>query len=256
MPADELPTPQPIPLPKSVALLWGRTPDNTRRGPKPTLTIREIAQAAVTVADERGWEAVSMKAIADQLGLTPMSLYRYVDSKDDIVDLLVDEAYGQADPTLTAAGTWRERITAWADAAARGLRERPWLTEIPMSRPPVGPNVLSWTEVGVRAFDETSLSGSQKMSALLLVDGFVRHHVRQATQMGLLSRPGADAADSPTYEQIVGELVDAARFPALSAAIPELSDSDDDYFDDELRFGLAVILDGLATLIEDRSPGR
>lgn len=249
-------------LPRSVAQLWGRESATVRRGPKPSLTIRDIARAAVAIADERGWEAVSMKAIADSLGLSTMSLYRYVDGKDDVVDLLVDEAYGLPDPDLTASGTWRERISAWARAAATTLRTRPWITEIPMSRPPMGPNTVSWTEAGVQAFDDVELSGQQKLNALLLVDGFVRQHVRQSTQMGLLGRgvdrvaaddPGqsgdSSSHDSGAYEATMLQLIDAARFPALTAAISEMS-ADDDFFTEQFEFGLAVLLDGLEAMIE------
>lgn len=251
------PAPMPVRLPTSVALLWGRVPDTPRRGPKPTLTIRDIARAAVAIADDRGWEAVSMKAIAQSVGLTAMSLYRYVDSKDDVIDLLVDEAYGTADPRLATTGSWRERITDWARAAASTLRTRPWLTEIPMSRPPVGPNVLSWTESGVRAFDPTALTGPQKMNALLLVDGFVRQHIRQSAQMGLLPGGGARAGaregaqpPTPGYEAVVASLIDPERFPALTAAVQSMADGDDDFDVEQFEFGLGVILDGLAGMID------
>ncbi|MGC4934903.1 TetR/AcrR family transcriptional regulator [Gordonia sp. DT30] len=242
---------EPVPIPKSTALLWGRVPDAPRRGPKPTLTIHDIARAAVDIADQRGWEAVSMKAIAQSVGLTAMSLYRYVDSKDDIIDILVDEAYGAADPQLGTTGTWREQITEWARTAAGTLRRRPWLTEIPMSRPPTGPNVMSWTEAGVRAFDTTGLSGPQKMNALLLVDGFVRQHIRQSAQMGLLQGgTTTDASPGPGYEATVASLIDPDRFPALTSAMRSMVDDDGDFDREQFDFGLTIILDGLAGMIE------
>lgn len=236
-------------LPRYLALLWEREDPTPRRGPRPTITIRDIGAAGAAIADTRGIDAVSMKAIASELGLTTMSLYRYVDSKDDVLEVMVDTAYGTADPGLTATGTWRERVTAWAMAVAEGLRGRPWLATIAMSRPPTGPNVLSWTNSGVRSFTGTPLTGQQKMSALLLVDGFVRQHVRQASQMGLLG-DGPPNAERP-YEAMITELADPHRFPDLAAAMgpPEWTD-DDNFFTDQLRFGLSVILDGVAALIE------
>ncbi|WLP90329.1 TetR/AcrR family transcriptional regulator [Gordonia sp. NB41Y] len=216
------------------------------------------------MADAEGWEAVSMKAIADRVGLTAMSLYRYVDSKDDIIDLLVDEAHGRAPDDLMRTGDWRAQITDWAAAYATRLRKRPWLSEIPMTRPPVGPNTLSWTEAGVRAFTDTALSGQQKMSALLLVDGFVRQHTRQALQMGELPRradghladdasgAAADPASGPhiDYDAVVAGLIDAEHYPALSAAVSAMgAGPDDDFYREQLDFGLQVILDGLAGLI-------
>ncbi|MGV9672007.1 MULTISPECIES: TetR/AcrR family transcriptional regulator [unclassified Gordonia (in: high G+C Gram-positive bacteria)] len=239
-------------LPRSIAALWGRSVPTTKRGPRPALTVRDIARAAVSVADERGWEAVSMKAIADAVGLSTMALYRYVDSKADIIDLLVDEAYGPADDALGTRGTWRERIGEWAMTAAADLRRRPWLTEIPMSRPPVGPNVLSWTEAGIRCFDGTALSGQHKMNALLLVDGFVRQTLRQATQMGLLGSARPESPSAMSYEEMVVHLIDDTHYPALLGAVGDarLTDDNDDFVTEQLEFGLEVILDGLAHTIE------
>ncbi|WP_124706639.1 TetR/AcrR family transcriptional regulator [Gordonia insulae] len=235
-------------IPRYLALLWGREDPTPRRGPRPTLTVHDIGRAAVAIADAQGVGAVSMKAIAAELGLTTMSLYRYVDSKDDVIEVMVDTAFGPCDPTLTATGTWRERLTSWALAAASLSRERPWLAAIPLRRPPVGPNVLSWTDAGVRSFTDTGLTGQQKLSALLLVDGFVRHHVRQASQMGMLD--ATDTGTGPTYEAMVSELVDH-RLPHLAAAINDPGPpEDDDYFTTELTFGLSVILDGIDALIE------
>ncbi|MGV9710274.1 TetR/AcrR family transcriptional regulator [Gordonia sp. NPDC003424] len=242
-------------IPRYIALLWGRTDPSPRRGPRPTLSIHDIGDAAVAIADDAGFDAVSMKAVASRLGLTTMSLYRYVESRDDMLEVMVDAAYGPADRGLTASGGWRDRITAWALAVVDGLRERPWLATVPLRRPPVGPNVLGWTDCGVQSFADTHLTGQEKLSALLLVDGFVRHHVRQSGQMGLLeSHAGAD--DRPPYETLVAELADASRFPSLAEAVASAQwDPDDDFFMTELSFGLSVILDGLHMLIESRGPG-
>lgn len=236
-----------IEIPRHLQLLWGRDDPVPRRGPRPTLSIRDIGNAGVTIADEQGADAVSMKAIATALGLTAMSLYRYVDSKDDVVDVMIDTAFGHADPALTATGDWRSRITAWAHASADLQRQRPWLASIRIARPPVGPNTLSWTESGVQAFADTPLTGPQKMSALLLVDGFIRQHVRLASQMGMLG----DTSGDDTYERTIMELADAQRFPALMGEItaPEWPE-DDDFFSTQLDFGLSVILDGIAALID------
>ncbi|MFW0787447.1 TetR/AcrR family transcriptional regulator [Gordonia sp. CPCC 206044] len=237
-------------IPRYLALLWGRDDPAPRRGPRPTITIHDIGRTAVAIADAHGVEAVSMKAIAADLGLSTMSLYRYVDSKDDIYELMVDEAYGQADRTLTASGDWRARVRTWALAIADGLRQRPWLATIPMARPPVGPRVLSWTEIGVQCFADTSLTGEQKLNALLLVDGFVRQHVRQSTQMGLLES-GPDS-NGHTYEELLVELVTPAEFPHLASAAADQDQTDDDFFTEQLDFGLSVILDGLAGLVESQ----
>ncbi|MEO9327534.1 TetR/AcrR family transcriptional regulator [Gordonia aurantiaca] len=240
--------------PRYLDLLWDREDPTPRRGPRPTLTIRDIGAQAVEIADTHGVDAVSMKAVATGLGLTTMSLYRYVDSKDELIEVMIDTGFGRFDATLT--GTWRERLTSWAHRAAQVARNRPWLATIPLRRPPVGPNILSWSEAGVGCFDGTPLTEQQKLSALLLVDGFVRHHVRQSSQMGLIGNPGtADSGDTgATYEELVAEYTSGGGYPHLFAAFtdPSVADSvDDDFFGDELDFGLRVIFDGLERLIDE-----
>lgn len=232
-------------LPRYLEALWGIEPDKPRRGPKPTVTVTDIGRAAVALADNSGWEMVSMKAIAESLGMTTMSLYRYVESKDDIGEIMVDEGLGPANLDY-GKHRWRASVAIWADAFATRLRSHPWLATMPMARPPLGPNALSWTEAGVRAFDDTPLSGQQKMSALLLVDGFVRNHIRQASQMGLIGP--APRNSRPPYETMVASLADPRHHRSILAALASM-DPAAEFDDTQLRFGLSVLLDGLDALI-------
>ncbi|SIS22763.1 TetR/AcrR family transcriptional regulator [Williamsia sterculiae] len=240
--------PEVPPLPRYLQLLWGL--DDVRRGPKPAFTIRDIGRAAVSVADAQGWEAASMKAIATELGVTTMSLYRYVDSKDDLLAVMLDEAFGRPSPDLTGSGDWRERLTSWSQAIAAVLVSRPWVVSMPMHRPPVTPNVLAWTDAGIRCFADTALSTQERFSSLLLVDGFIRNHVRQSDQLGALGAGKAEASGEP-YEESLARLVRPETYPALWSALQGGMDSnDDDFFAEELTYGLEVLLDGLAQRIE------
>lgn len=250
-PRDLTPGTEPArPFPRYLDLLWGRDDPAPRRGPRPTLTIRDIGEMAAEIADEHGVDAVSMKAVANGLGLTTMSLYRYVDSKDDLLEVMIDTGFGPFDADVTATGTWRERLAGWALTAADVTRRRPWLATIPLRRPPVGPNVLSWSDAGVRAFEDTGLTGQQKLSALLVVDGFVRHHVRQASQMGMLGSPTPTGAVENSYERLVTEYARPEVLPHLAAAFADPSmQNSDDFFSAELDFGLTVILDGVERLM-------
>lgn len=231
--------------------MWGVEPAG-RRGPKPGRTIEEIGEAAVGISDREGLSAVSMKAVAEELGLTTMSLYRYVDSKDELMAVMLDVAYGPADPGLTARGGWRGRLERWARAIAAARLAHPWMVQVPLSNPPATPNVTLWTETGLRAFTGTNLSGQQQLSSLLLVDGFVQQHVRLSLQLGLLPAPGA--RDSPAaredFPANIMRLADPAQIPLLTRAGREaLVDDGDDFFATELDFGLRTILDGIAQLI-------
>lgn len=245
-----------VALPRYLELLWERS-GAPRRGPKPGVGIRDIGAAGVRVADRGGADAISMKAVAGELGMTTMSLYRYVDSKDELLSVVLDEAYGPAPDGIVDGPTWRDRVEAWTRAIAAGLAARPWVVDIPLSSPPATPNVLSWTDAGVRAFGGTRLTARAVLSSLLVLDGFVRNHVRQSTQLGALRPDGTRSSDDGSYEAGILALVgDTGRLPDLAAAAVEITRGDaSTFYDDELDYGLSVLLDGLAHRVEGASSG-
>lgn len=241
-----------VALPRYLQLLWG-IEDANRRGPKPTLTIRDIGAAAVSLADESGWDSVSMKAVANALGVTTMSLYRYVDSRDELQHVMLDVAYGTADPTWTATGDWRTRLDRWAREIAAALVRRPWVVMVPMNDAPITPNVLTWTETGLRAFEDVAFSGQEKLSSLLLVDGFVRNHVRQSVQLGAVNARGSVTEDDGRYETSIAALADSGTYPHLLAAVTAQSPVGGHYYADELDYGLEVLFDGLEKRMTDQA---
>lgn len=239
-------------LPRYLQLLWDREPSG-RRGPKPGRSIGEIGQAAVAIADEHGLDAVSMKSVAAAIGFTTMSLYRYVDSKDELYAVMLDVACGPPDLRFRADQGWRERLTAWARRITERRLAHPWIVEVPMSAPPLTPNMIAWMECGLAALDGTPLTSQQRLSAMLAVDGWAHNHVRQTTQMGLV---GEIEPDSPqgSYLQLIGQLVEPGRFPHLASAAPEALDGEDeDFFEEEFDYGLGLLLDGIAALVARQS---
>jgi AcrR family transcriptional regulator len=235
--------------------MWG-VESPGRRGPKPGRSIQEIGAAAVAIADREGLGAVSMKAVAESLGLTTMSLYRYVDSKEDLYAVMLDVAHGAPDPALTARGSWRTRLERWARAITASRLEHPWSVLVPLTSPPATPNTTLWTECGLQSFTGTSLTGQQQLSSLLLVDGFVQQHVRLSLQLGFLSA-GGDLVRDPgdNYPENIITLADLSRIPLLlKAAQDALMDDEDDFFATELDFGLATILDGIEVLVRRAAP--
>jgi AcrR family transcriptional regulator len=236
-------------LPRYLQLLWDKEPEG-RRGPKPGRSIEEIGRAAVRIADDDGLDAVSMKSVATAIGFTTMSLYRYLDSKDELYAVMVDVAYGPPVLGYDAEQGWRARITTWARTIASRRLAHPWVTEAAQASPPLTPNMIAWMESGLEALEEARLTNQQRLSALLAIDGWGQNHVRQTIQMGLV---GPVDPDSPqgAYLQIIGQLIDPSSFPRLAAAGPEaLDDDDEDFFDEEFDNGLGLLLDGIEALIE------
>jgi AcrR family transcriptional regulator len=103
----------------------------------------EILDIAVALADERGLAAVSMRAIAERVGVTPMALYPYIGNKTALLDAMLGHLLGQLQPVragAAAAGTWRELLGAIARTARAVVTAHPWAAELVFARPAVTPD--------------------------------------------------------------------------------------------------------------------
>ena len=239
-------------LPRVLEQLWG-IEGRQRPGPKPAFHISDIGRAAIKLADSGGLAAVSMSKVAAELGFTTMSLYRYVDSKDDLYVVMLDHAFGEP-PAPDPEHGWRERITAWADAFRIGLQKHPWILQVPVTEPPLSPNQLAWMESGLNAFEGTPLTPQDRLSSMLLVNIYVRGAVQITAHM--LTDEAAREADR-LYTRRLTMLADPDRFPAIAAGLdhPEIPDEYGVDFDSgEFAFGLHTVLDGIQSLITRRTP--
>src|SRR3954471_557040 len=142
---NEDPAPD-VELPRGVALAWG-VAANPQRGPKRELSIERIVEVAVELADAGGIGAVSMSAVASALGFTPMSLYRYVTAKDDLVLLMQEEGVGVPPESVIEAEGWRAGLDAWTRETVALYIEHPWMLDISIASTPVTPNNLAWLDV-------------------------------------------------------------------------------------------------------------
>jgi AcrR family transcriptional regulator len=228
-------------LPRSVRELWGLT-DHGRRGPKPAMSVQAIAGAAVELADSDGLDAVTMAAVAKRLGFTTMSLYRYVESRQELLMAMVDEALGPP-PALNRRRGWRGQVEEWARAEAVQLLTHPWVVEVRTATPPIGPHTIAWMEVGFAALMKSGLAPDKAASSLLIVDGYARSHVQLALQY---AAPGATEA----WPAQLRALLDPARFPAVHAVLESgaFEDGGDDFPSEEFEFGLRLLLDGIERL--------
>jgi len=237
-------------LPASIEAAWGLR-ERPARGPKPALSLDQIVAAAVDLAAAEGIAAVSMSRVARALGSSPMSLYRYVTAKDELLALMVDAALA-ATPAPPAAGAdWREGLSRWAWTYHDALRRHPWVLRIPISGPPVTPNQVAWLEEGLAALRDSGLTEPEKLSVILLLSGFVRNEATLAADIAAaVAASGHEVM--PGWAQTLARVTDAERFPALHAALASEAFEQDDDMDDEFVWGLARILDGVAALIAER----
>jgi AcrR family transcriptional regulator len=246
-------------LPPALALLWGAE-RSSRRGPKPGLSVEAVVGAAVEIADTDGIAAVSMARVAKRLGFTTMSLYRYVSSKDALVDLMIETVV--AEPTQPDPGEdWRPALERWAWEYLAALRRHPWIVQVPINAPPLGPRSLLWFEAGLMALARTPLDEGEKVGIVLLVTGFVRSEARLWGELdaGAGAAAGQEEPDEtpPSYGGLLRALIDERTYPALMQVVESGAfDDTQEYSEEDVRFGLDRILDGVAAFVAARDSGR
>lgn len=253
----EEPDPVDLPdLPRGIALAWGMAA-SPQRGPKREMSVERIVEEAVALADRDGLGAVSMAAVAKALGFTPMSLYRYVTAKDDLLLLMQEEASGL--PPLPEPGAadpgWREEAERLYRAHLDVYLRHPWLLSLPISGTPVTPGTAAWMDAYLAAFAETPLDQDDRMGAMLAIMG-------QARWFGTVAAGYAEAARSSgrTLEEVGAQeaalfraLIDADAYPHTRAALDEGAIDGDR---DPMLFGIERVLDGIAAHIDRLAAAR
>ncbi|GAA1359639.1 TetR/AcrR family transcriptional regulator [Catellatospora chokoriensis] len=224
----------------SMEFLWGARAQPTR-GPKPSLTLLQITDAAITIADAEGLAAVSMQRVSAELGFTKMSLYRYLPGKGELVALMVERAIGAPPPPNP--GDWRAALREWAHGLLTAYLRHPWALEATVGPRPLGPHELGWMECALTALADTGLSGAERLDAIAVLAGHVRMIAQQAAAMR-----DPDAQFSAGVVAVLAEHGD--RFPLLAETMAAVAAEGGQ--DQAFEFGLDRILDGLQTLITSR----
>ncbi|MEU8317420.1 TetR/AcrR family transcriptional regulator C-terminal domain-containing protein [Nonomuraea sp. NPDC048881] len=147
------------------------------RGQNAGLTRQAILRAALALADREGLKALSMRRIGQELGVEAMSLYQHVDSKDALLDGLVEQVVTQAAPLLTEAASWQEALREYAHALLRALLAHPNVVPLVVSRPAITPGNLRLMEEGLRVLRAAGLPPDRALDMLYAVTGFVVGHV-------------------------------------------------------------------------------
>ncbi|MEV1117800.1 TetR/AcrR family transcriptional regulator C-terminal domain-containing protein [Actinosynnema sp. NPDC049800] len=220
-----------------------------------TLNREHVLRTAIAIADAEGLDAVSMRRLAAELGVGPMSLYRHVENKDELVAQMADVVFGEADLPVEGPPGWRAKLELIARRQWRLCRRHLWLPRaVSFTRPLLVPNMMAQTEWVLRALDGLGLP--------------IGTRVREAlTLHALVITAALPLADEVEAEQETGvpldrwwlaqraradELLAGGQFPLL-ATIPQGVASD---LDQLFEYGLARHLDGFAALLGDRADPR
>ncbi|MEU5194226.1 TetR/AcrR family transcriptional regulator [Streptomyces scabiei] len=244
---------------RTLELLW-REPGQSgpRRGPKQGLTIDAVIQAAIGLADSGGLNALTMRSVAQQLGVTPMTLYTYLPGKRELLDLMLDAVYLRMPRTDHTAAPWRTRVGAVARENRDLYRRHHWVATLPTTRPPLGPGLMAKYEHELAAFDGLGLDDVEMDAALTFLLGFVQSvaradlDIQAATRDSAMSDEQWWAANAP----LLARVFDPGRFPLAARVGSAAGAAHQGVYNPEhaFSFGLQRILDGLTHLIASRSP--
>lgn len=239
-------------LPRVVALAWGML-EHPVRGPKRELSHEAIVDAAIEIADTEGLGAVTMSRVATSLGFTTMSLYRYVTSKDELLQLMSDNAGLIVPPPPPEEADWRAELRQWA-WLVRGLyTDHPWFEEIPVSFVQLlMPNNMMMVDLALRSMRTLRVSDEEKIAILMVLSSFVRSFATVERDLTGQSGP-EESQELRSAPLVLREIVTEERFPDLYPVIQTgkyLTDvvggSPEAPSVDDFKFGLERMLDGFA----------
>jgi AcrR family transcriptional regulator len=227
-------------------LAWGQKPAR-RRGPKPTLSTGQIAEAAIRLADVDGLAAVTMQRVACEVGLTTMALYRYFPSKTNLVALMIDSASDSPLHFGKPSLPWSTRLKEWARRCLAIYRDHPWFLEATSARQSIiGPNELSWMEAALAMLAESGLGPKERHHAFFAIIGHVRGH---ATFQQIGTRSGAEKEWGRELVRMLQS--ETSHYPILLDVVRSGVFTED--VDGAFEFGLDCIFDGIRTRVSRHS---
>jgi AcrR family transcriptional regulator len=196
--------------------IWLRE-ERSGRGPVPEHDRARIAAAAVELADAGGLAAVSMRKVAAAVGAGAASLYRYVDNRDELLELMADSVAGELDTGRPPTGGWRADLVAVAHDLERVHLRHPWMADLTTGgRATLGPNSVAHLEHVLGLLQDVDASPHTKLETIALVNGIVALVVRNAVAAG-----ESTEAWQKAQAEFLTAVVTAGEHPNLSAALSE-----------------------------------
>lgn len=224
--------------PRSV---WAREHPRPRR---PALTRAAIVAAAVRVADAEGLAAVSMRRVAQEIDARVMSLYSHVARKEDLLDLMADEAAKDTLVPEPLPADWRAAITMVVHGELAAVRRHPWLADLRHRQVAIGPTMLRHLEQTLAALSGLDLPPAEAIRVATVVDTYVTGYaVRERWDAGQPAESRGLRRAEQLYEvaPFFREMVERGELPHLGAVlaggVPEVPDT--------FEQGLTWLLDGI-----------
>lgn len=187
------------------------------RGPAPEYSRAQIAAAGTAIADAEGVAAVSMRRVAAAIGTAPGSLYRYVSSRDELIDLMADAVSAEFDLSQPPTGRWLDDLIRLAHQIRGIHRRHRWLFDLAPDEVSPGPNTIDFLEYALVMVRDLDVPGRVKLEAIVMLSAVVALIVRaQATDTG---PPRQDAERQAARVAYLGAVIAKGDHPHLAAAL-------------------------------------
>lgn len=216
-----------------MTLVWERPAARPRTVP---IDRAAIVAAAMGVADADGLDAVTLRRVASDLRVLPMRLYGHLDTKDDLLDLMIDDVYGMVRLPAPNVG-WRSALARIARELRSAAEKHPWAVSLLGARPPYGPNGLRLVERIWSAIDGQGGDAATSAGCAAAFIGYLTGALQQ-------ERGGPEPAE---VERYLAGAVATGPYPALAKAFASLTPPD------TFQRGLDITLDGIATALASGS---
>jgi AcrR family transcriptional regulator len=207
----------------------------------------EIIDAAIAIADEQGLDAVSMRSVAQRVGVTPMALYPHVGSKTALLDAMYGRIVADLLPDMPADESWRDRLRMLAHAARALVQRRPWAITLLLARPSVTLDAVRITDAIYGALLEAGVPDPDVPRIERLVTTFFLGY--------LASEAGGRFAPRTAAERAERAALPMAELPAHARLLPWLAKADwEGEFDADLT-DLADLIHAKALAPDSRPAG-
>jgi AcrR family transcriptional regulator len=234
-------------------LLWRhRTAQRAKTGRPPRLTVDAVVAAAIALADEDGLEATSMARLAARLEVATMTLYTYVPSRAELVDLMVDDVLTSRalpGPAAPRPADWRDQVFLYAERTRAAYVAHPWLAQVSTVRPPIGPGMLADREYVLSTVAGLGLAPGRVDEAAIAIAGFVTSAARFDAESAQLLRASGQTTDAwwAQRTRLWEDYFEADEHPTMNRlwTAGGFDRGTVEQARDAFAFGLRALLDGI-----------
>lgn len=220
-------------------------PERPDRGNASPLGRAQIVRAAIALVDEEGIDALSMRKLAARMKVGVMSLYWHVERKDDLLELIGDEIFGEMELPDAPTGDWRADLAVVAHETRKIFSRHPWLLQTIGSLPHYGPNFLRHAEFSFGSLVIANVDTAMMATVVSTVDSYVF-----GSLLTRIAEARSDTSHPPPVDKVIEQFrhtLAKGEYPALHRMMDQFESwiDDDETADRNFQFGLDCLLDGI-----------